>query len=35
MDTTGMFAWIIFIVLIALALNFVVQRLEKKGEHYK
>ncbi|MGO4908346.1 ABC transporter permease [Pseudorhodobacter sp. W20_MBD10_FR17] len=35
MDTTGMFAWIIFIVLIALALNFVVQRLEKQGEHYK
>jgi ABC-type nitrate/sulfonate/bicarbonate transport system permease component len=35
MNTSGMFAWIIFIVLIALALNIAVQRLEKYGEHYK
>jgi ABC-type nitrate/sulfonate/bicarbonate transport system permease component len=35
MNTSGMFAWIIFIVLIAFALNVAVQRLEKSGEHYK
>jgi len=35
MNTSGMFAWIIFIVLIAFGLNITVQRLEKRGEHYK
>lgn len=35
MNTSGMFAWIIFIVLIALALNIALQKLEKRGEHYK
>lgn len=35
MSTTRMFAWIIFIVLIAICLNFTVHRLEKKGAHYK
>jgi len=35
MNTSGMFAWIIFIVLIAFGLNTVIQRLEKIGEHYR
>lgn len=35
MNTSGMFSWIVFIFLIALVLNTVVQRLEKRGEHYK
>lgn len=35
MNTAGMFSWIIFIVLIAFALNVAVQKLEKRGEHYK
>lgn len=35
MNTSGMFAWIVFIVIIAMVLNLVVQRLEKHGEHYR
>lgn len=35
MNTSGMFAWIIFIVIIALVLNLLVQHLEKRGEHYR
>lgn len=34
MNTSGMFAWIVFIVLIAFGLNTAIQRLEKIGEHH-
>ena len=35
MNTSGMFAWIVFVVIIAAVLNVTVQWLEKKGEYVR
>lgn len=35
MNTANMFAYIIFVIIIAFVLNLLVLHLERKGEHYR